>query len=438
MSAIDRPNILIIVTDQQTHDSIGALGNPRIHTPAMDRLVKSGVAFTRCHATYPLCSPSRSSIFTSRMPSETGVYRNNIKLRQNVPTLGQWLTDHAEYRTAYAGKWHVPVCYPNRLEGFDVISSGIGHQGTVSDPALTLAAENYIRSRADDERPWLLVASYMQPHDICEWLRLHRDTPDTARHPLADDVLPLLPENFAPPSDEANHLASLRDQLEPSKGRWTERGFRAYRHDYERHIEMIDAEINRLLLTLDDLGQYDDTLIVFLSDHGEGVGEHRMTRKGDLYDASVRVPLIIGCPTRFPGNRIDATLTSTLDVFPTLCDLAGTPIPDNTRGLSLMPLLGDTGPQLPRAYIAAEAMNNTARMIRTDRFKYLEHISGEHMLFDLQTYPGESRNVATDPQYADVLVRHRTHLADWLARLDTDPRLPDEARWDPLPAVSVS
>ena len=432
MPDIKPPNMLVIITDQQTHDSIAALGNPRVQTPAMDALVRRGVAFTHCQATYPLCSPSRSSVFTSRMPSETGVYENNLEIREGMPTLGRWFREQAGYQTAYAGKWHIPPTYPSQIDGYDVISSGIAHQGTVSDPALTLAVEGYMRARAEDAQPWLIVASYMQPHDICQWLRNRRPTPDSDRFPMTDDQLPPLPEKFAPPTNEASHMAELRETLEPATGQWSDRGFRAYRHDYDRHVEMIDAEIARLLLTLDDLGQTDDTVIVFLSDHGEGVGEHRMTRKGDLYDASVHVPLVMTCPARFAGDRQVSQVVSTLDVFPTLCDLANIPAPPQARGLSLQPMLEQPDASLPRDFVAAEAMGNTTRMIRSQRYKYIEHINGEYMLFDLQTDPGETCNVAQDPAYHDALIQHQTFMAQWLDGLDIDPRLPEDLRWGAL------
>lgn len=430
MSENARPNILIIMTDQHHADAIGGLGRwPGLYTPGLDRLVESGVSFNRCYATYPLCSPSRSSIFTSRMPSETGVFENNHPIREGIPTLGRWFAEHGGYRTAYAGKWHVPRCYTADLDGYDVISTGIGHQGTVSDPALTVAAENYLRAQATHEDPWLLVASYMQPHDICEWLRLQRDDPERRRHPVEDDHLPELPRGFEIPDHEAPFVADRRASLDPTIARWSDRSFRVYRHDYARHVEMIDAEIARLLTALDDLGQTDNTLIVFLSDHGEGVGEHRMTRKDDLYDASVRVPFVVRCPRRFPGGREEDALASTLDLFPTLCDLAGLDVPPGAKGMSLVSLLEETPHALPRVCVAAEADRNQQRMIRGDRYKFVAHRDGECMLFDMNSHPGESRNVAPDVRYTEELTRQYQRMQDWFAALDTDPRLPAEVRW---------
>ena len=137
----DEPNILMILTDQQHIDTISALGNPWVQTPAIDRLVKTGVSFSQSYCTNPVCSPSRSSIFTGRTSCETGVYRNNIAIREGMPTLGHCLRV-AGYETVYAGKWHVPGAYVTDVPGFRVLSTGIGHQGTVSDPLCTDACAN--------------------------------------------------------------------------------------------------------------------------------------------------------------------------------------------------------------------------------------------------------------------------------------------------------
>jgi len=222
-----QPNILLIVTDQQHANTIGALGQEHVNTPAIDELVQGGTSFTQSYCANPVCSPSRSAMFTSRTTSETGVWTNGRSIRPELPTMGEHF-HAAGYDTSYAGKWHVPKCYPNAIDGFRVLSSGIGHQGTVSDPLITDGCVNYLYGR-DQSQPFLMVASYMQPHDVCEWLRLNRVNPDGLRYPKLAEELPSLPDNFASiPEPLPEVIAKKHNGLEPRYGNWYDEHFRYY------------------------------------------------------------------------------------------------------------------------------------------------------------------------------------------------------------------
>ncbi|MFC1806625.1 sulfatase-like hydrolase/transferase [Planctomycetota bacterium] len=142
-----KPNILFLITDQQGLDTLSALGCKDIRTPHMDRLCGRGVAFTESYSTNPLCSPARSSMFTGRPTLETGVVVNNRAIRSTIPNMGQWLREQAGYETLYAGKWHVPQSYTDRIPGFDVITSGINGQGGVCDASVSRACQAYLRNR---------------------------------------------------------------------------------------------------------------------------------------------------------------------------------------------------------------------------------------------------------------------------------------------------
>ena len=424
---MNQPNILLIITDQQHADTIGALGQKHVSTPAIDELVHGGTSLTQSYCANPVCSPSRSSLFTSRTTSETGVWTNGHSIRPEFPTMGQHFRD-AGYDTVFAGKWHVPACYPNSIEGFQVLSSGIGHQGTVSDPLVTDGCVNYLYKR-DTSNPLLMVASYMQPHDICEWLRLNRMDPGELPYPELADELPPLPDNFSSiPEPLPEGIAKKHASLEPRHGNWSHRHFQYYIWSYLRHIEMVDAEVTRLLAALDATGDRDNTVVLFTSDHGEGMANHAMTRKGFLYDESVRVPLIVSGPGVQSGVVDRSSLASGLDVFPTLCDFAGIRAPSGAKGVSLRPAL--EGQTLDRAFVASECNNNEHQMIRTNRYKYIAYKDDPiEQLFDMQEDPGETRNLSVDDAAQQALEEHRCLLTEWIGGLDIAPDLPDECRW---------
>jgi len=422
-----QPNILLIVTDQQHANTIGALGQEYVNTPAIDELVQGGTSFTQSYCANPVCSPSRSAMFTSRTTSETGVWTNGRSIRPELPTMGEHFRA-AGYDTSYAGKWHVPKCYPNTIDGFRVLSSGIGHQGTVSDPLITDGCVNYLYGR-DQSQPFLMVASYMQTHDVCEWLRLNRVNPDGLRYPELAEELPSLPDNFASiPEPLPEVIAKKHNGLEPRYGNWSEEHFRYYIWSYLRHVEMVDVEVARLLAALDATGDRENTVILFTSDHGEGMANHAMTRKGFLYDESVRVPLVVSGPG-VPTNVVDATTpTSGLDVFPTMCNSAGIDAPDGAKGVSLLSAMGSGG--LDRTFVASECNNNEQQMIRTERYKYIAYKDDPiEQLFDMVEDPGEMRNLSVDEGHLSVLKAHREMLHGWIGGLDLAPDLPDECRW---------
>ena len=174
-------NILLIITDQQHIDTIAAGGCRHVRTPALDRLKTRGVSFTESYSTNPVCSPARSSIFTGRASSETGVHVNNLPIRSDIPNLGQWFSQETDYETVYAGKWHLPRSFTNDIPGFKVINTGIGGFGYLCDTVTSRACEGYLRNRSQS-RPFLMVASFLQPHDICEWLRLNTKDPVQLRY----------------------------------------------------------------------------------------------------------------------------------------------------------------------------------------------------------------------------------------------------------------
>jgi len=424
-----KPNVLLIITDQQHIDTIAAGGCSHVYTPALDRLLKSGTSFTNSYSPNPVCSPARSAIFTSRTSSETGVYVNGRPIHSGIPNLGQWFRQETNYDTVYAGKWHLPQSYTTMIPGFTVINPGIGGFGNMCDTAVSRACEGYLRNRSQS-KPFLMVASFMQPHDICEWLRLNTENPQRLRYPELKDVLPELPKNVAYEQNEPETIKKRRLKNDSAIGDWEKEQWRYYRWSYYRHIEMVDAEIGRVLQALEETGQANNTLVIFTSDHGEGMGHHQMVRKNSLYEEAVAVSLIFSLPRQIQPERINRKyLVSGLDILPTICDYTGIRTPKNIRGRSLRRILeGRSG--RTHEFVISEVSSNSGRMVRTDQYKYVVYKDDSpEQLFDMKDDPGETRNLAPEAQFTSTLKDHREILQKWEQKLEVPKGVPEKGAW---------
>jgi glucosamine-6-phosphate deaminase len=283
------------------------------------------------------------------------------------------------------------------------------------DEATLEAAVKFLRRKHD--KPFLAVASFINPHDIC--LPAGEVSPLLEElwkryQPPAGAELPPLPANFGDTQD-ASAIISRR----PKHNGWDENQWRKYMYAYYRMMEDVDRQVGQVLQALRQTGQEDNTLIIFTSDHGEGLGSHRWTGKMMYYQEEAAVPLIVSFKGVTPAGRIDREhLVSGLDVLPTICDYAGVRGPAVMRGQSLRPIIEN--PQQPgHEFVVSEMANGPARsfMVRTKKYKYMvfperARLTSE-MLFDLQADPGEMKNLAAQPARATEMERHRTLLADW-------------------------
>jgi arylsulfatase A-like enzyme len=424
------PNVLLIMTDQQHIATVSARGCRHVKTPGLDGLCRDGVTFLQSHSANPLCSPARSSLWTGRMPSEAGVPVNGRPIHKSIPNIGQWFGEHTGHETIYAGKWHLPSSFTHNVPGFTVLTPGVGGQGNLGDTSTSLACEGYLRNRSKD-KPFLMVASFFQPHDICQWLRINQHDPGKLRYGRIADELPELPANFRFDPNEPAGLRRQRDGNEPGvkKGKWSELHWRYYQWSYYRHIEMVDAEIGRLLDALRRTGHARNTLVLFTSDHGEGLAHHQMVRKNFLYEEAVKVPMIVSFPGHARGDAVDAEhLVSGLDVVPTVCDYVGIDPPPNVHGRSLRPLLEGRAPSR-RPFVASE-VGHRARMIRSERYKYVKYRDDPvEQLFDMQADPAETKNLAGESKLASVVADHRRMLSEWQKGLSPAPNLSKEQAW---------
>lgn len=434
----ERPNILFIFTDQQTAEAMSGAGNGDLQTPAMDRLATEGVRFERAYCAQPLCTPSRASLFTGLMPHQTGAPRNEMPIAEHLrPREMGNLFAAAGYECAYGGKWHVPGLTIQDGHGFRRISPAVSQRPNLDggDDHLVEACKAFLREPRGRDRPFLLVASFDNPHNICEYAK-GRNLPQGSIPPAPPvEACPALPANFGVPAHEPEAIRfeqSAAPDIYPTAA-YTADDWRRYRWAYCRLVEKVDGLIGQVLGVLEETGRKGSTLVVFSSDHGDGQGAHQWSQKCVLYEESVRVPLIVRAPSSAHGGFVDREhlVSNGLDLLPTLCDYAGIEPPPGLEGRSLRPLVeGD--PSAPwRDELVTETVFDgdrgratRGRMLRTRRYKYVVYHWGRfrEQLFDLDRDPGEMVNLAAAPSHADVLNDHRRRLADWCRRTGDDPK----------------
>ncbi len=424
-----QPNILLILTDQQTRKAMSCAGNPHLQTPNMDALAAGGTRFTNCYCAAPVCGPSRSALATGMMPHQTGLTVHGQKPDLSIPTFGVALRE-AGYHTAWTGKWHAPEPYPqsDEIPGFEYlpIDKEIPEAlGADTDEPIADNAIAFLRRQHD--KPFFLAFSVHNPHDIChEIVKLGQEN----LPPL--DTLPPLPENFAIAPDEPEFLTQSRQKTRYGGEhqytvKWNDHQWRAYLEIYYRLTERVDGVIGRVLDELRAQELEEDTLIVFASDHGEGTAAHHWVTKLMFWEESAGVPLIVQWKGVLPAGRVDDEhLISLVDLAPTFCDFAGAQSPP-VEGVSLRPIL-ENPERAGRDFVVVELqsdnqdLSKAGRMLRTLRWKYSAFSQGANpeMLFDLDNDPLEMNDLARDASRHAELERHRELLRAWCARTNDD------------------
>jgi choline-sulfatase len=403
------PNLLFINVDQLSLFATPQFGCTAVKTPNLDRLALRGTSFRQSYCADPLCSPSRACWFTGRAPTEHGMLFNDcgFTVRPEIPDLGAWLRN-AGYETFHAGKWHIMGRDP--YGSFNVLNDGCPIGGH-SDAAVARACEALLRNRSGGA-PFFLTAGLMNPHDICGFINAHARWPHEAPYPELEGELPPLPPNFAYDAHEPEFFVRYvrGSQMQWSKS-WSEAMWRYCIWSYHRQVEMVDATVGRILDALENSPHAENTLLVFTSDHGDGMGSHRLLGKLFFYERATRVPLIVSWPGHVAENRIDdAHLVSGFDFAPTLCDYAHTAPPPDMRGRSLRPVLEATHSP-GREYVVAHNWV-VGRMVRSQRYKYITYKGdATDQLFDLAKDPWETHNLAAEA--AEPVKEHRRMLAEW-------------------------
>ncbi len=450
------PNILWICTDQQRYDTIGALNNPQVHSPNIDKLVASGVAFKRAHCQSPICTPSRGSFLTGMYPSTVhACFNGNDKWAEAAPLVTALLAD-AGYDCALAGKLHLAgAC--GRVEprpqhdGYrlfhwshdpeDQWEEGHAYADWLAEQGHDLGemrkrpnefppelhqttwcsdrAIDFIEADHDD-KPWLMSVNIFDPHEPFDPPQIYLDR---------FDVDSLSGPAFRESDLTAQaKLAAIDFQTpcrrpEEFKAKWIQAAYYAM-------IELIDDNVGRMLDALDRTGQRENTIVIFMSDHGEMLGDHGLLQKGcRFYEGLVRVPLIFSWPGQFLEGARRNALVELLDIAPTLLDLAGLSVPARMQGRSLARLLSDPGAtDSHREFVRSEyydavnakynpPFNGTfATMLRDERYKLIMyHGQGIGELFDLETDPDEFVNLWDDPAMLATKLRLMERSFDALA-----------------------
>jgi len=406
------PNLLFLHVDQLHADIISGYGCRHVQTPNIDRLAAGGLSFRNAYIQNSVCCPSRSCWYTGRAACEHGVVINEWPLREDIPDLGQWFSGRG-WAAVYVGKWHIP----NRklADSFRVLHPGAG-VGEHGDAWVSRAGQAFLHEYRGDQ-PFFLNLGFLQPHDCCYWVFEQFGRQETLPYPHLAAEYPDLPANHAWTEEtEPALIRQRRGQSSPCKT-WTPDQWRYYLWAYSRMVEMVDTEIGRVLDALDDSGHANDTMVIFQSDHGDGLGRHGMVSKMFLYDEAARVPTIIRWPGEVPAGATDHHLVGSLDVPATLCDYAGLEPMPKARGRSLRPIL--TGQPVEwRDTLCIEAQR-TGRAVRTPEWKLIRYEADDTVqLFDMNHDPGETANLATTDRGAEVVKQLTGELRRWEATLE--------------------
>jgi arylsulfatase A-like enzyme len=442
-AAPQRPNFLILLTDDQRFDTIRALGQSEVVTPNLDRLVKRGVTFTHCQTqgglSGAICMPSRAQLMTGR--SVFQVHREIVD-RQNQPdpevlTFPEVLRRNG-YVTFHTGKWHNgPVLFQRSFsQGAEIFFGGMSDQlrvpvfdyspdGTYPKEKMRVrekfssemfadATVQFLRGH-DQSKPFLCFTSFTSPHD-----------PRMAPQRFADrfpEARVKIPKNFLPQHPFDNGEMKVRDELLAPFPR-TEAEIRKHIAGYYAMVAEVDDNIGRILDTLEQSGAAANTYIIFAGDNGLAVGQHGLLGKQNLYDHSIRVPLIISGPD-IPQGRRNGSLCQLMDLAPTVSEMAGVPLPTMTQGQSLLGAAKSGGVVNRDATISA--YRNVQRAIRTRDWKLIEYqVNGTRttQLFHLSRDPWEMRDLSGEAAQAARIRELRARMvrllreagdgADWL------------------------
>ncbi|MCA2008014.1 choline-sulfatase [Tritonibacter mobilis] len=455
------PNILIFMVDQLNGTLFPDGPADWLHAPNMKALAARSTRFQNCYTASPLCAPGRASFMSGQLPSATGVYDNAAEFASSIPTHAHHLR-RAGYYTCLSGKMH--FVGPDQLHGFEerlttdiyppdfgwtpdyrkpgeridwwyhnmgsVTGAGvaeISNQMEFDDEVAFHATQKiYDLARGKDDRPWCLTVSFTHPHDPYVTRKKYWD--------LYEDCDHLMPEvgDLGYDNQDA-HSKRIFDANDWRNFDITDEDIRRSRRAYFGNISYLDDKIGEVMEALRGTRQDKDTIILFVSDHGDMLGERGLWFKMSFYEGSSRVPMMISAPNMAPGLVTDPV--SNIDVCPTLCDLAGVSMEEVmpwTAGESLVSLgQGETRTTPVAMEYAAEASYAPMVSLRSGQYKLNLCTLDPDQLFDLDADPHERTNLANDPSHAEAYAKLKAIAAErWdLERFDADVRASQARRW---------
>jgi arylsulfatase len=480
MPHMNKPNILWICTDQQRFDTLGCYGNPYVHTPNLDRLAAQGVLFEQAYCQSPVCTPSRASFLTGRYPRTTRCRINGQAIPVDEKLVSKLLAEGG-YTCGLSGKLHLSPAHPSvsptterriddgfsefhwshhpepdwptdeyhhwlrglgkkykvrRLKGSKHVEIGMdaeyGQTAWCAERAI-----RFMEANAKFERPWMFLVDIFDPH--------HPFDPPQACLDRYLEVLGDIPLPAYVPGELDDKPHYQRGQHAGKKGSFaypsmSKKEHRLLRAAYWAMVDAIDLQVGRMLKALKRTGQLDHTLVIFMSDHGELLGDHGMYLKGPFfYDVSVRAPLIVSMPGTIKGGRQMSTFVELVDLAPTLLEAAGLPPYPGMQGRSIWQLLSAGKSSMDHrddVYcehydVSLKPGRDTAQatMVRTREHK-LVVFHGEETgeLYDLSQDPGEHDNKWANPAYESIKGELLLRLCDRMAET-IDPLPPRVAPW---------
>jgi len=446
----DRPNIVVILVDDQRFDAFGRL-NRNLITPSLDRLLGEGVRYKNAFVTTSLCSPSRASIMTGQAMRNHGIVDNNSPTPEDFESFSV-LLDDAGYDTAFIGKWHMGNADNSPKPGFDhwvsfegqgnyqsvdafgrpsvfnVNGENVQQRGYITDELTDYALE-WMQAR--DTSPYLLFLSHKAVH-------LPFTPADRHAGNYAETQFEL------PQSADPNARSGPRPMwLTSQNNSWHGSGFAFYsdqslsdiQQNYYSALSGVDESTGAILDGIVHHANGRETILIYTSDNGFMFGEQGLVDKRAAYDASIKVPFVLHAPERFEGGTTSDVLARNIDIAPTILSLAGIPVPDHYDGRDLLSVSSAADdealiyeyywefnyPQTPSTFA-----------IRTNRFKYIQYhgVWDTEELFDVQNDPDELVNLVADPAYEDALIDLRARLHEALSNDVQNPKIPFTARFN--------
>ena len=420
-TAAERPNILFISVDD-LRPELGCYGHPTIQSPNIDRLAESGIVFEEAYCQVPVCGAARASLMTGLYPTENRFvtyYTTAQTDAAGIPDIPSWLKGFG-YTTISNGKiyhdrsdnsdswddvfrskdfkiYHKP-------ENIDLPSSeqpafedaDVGDMDYAGGPVMQKTIEDLRRAK-EAGTPFFIAAGFTKPHLPFNAPKKYWDLYDRESLELADNPLP--PEGA--PKEAIHQWGELRNMYGgvPEQGAVSDDYARTLIHGYYACVSYTDAMVGELLDELDRLGMREDTIVILWGDHGWQLGEHSLWCKHALFKTSLNAPLIISAPGYEAGRR-STSLVEFVDIYPTLCELVGAELPSHLQGTSLVPILEDDSATVKDAVFSRYHSGDAVKM---GRYHYAEWSNGAHMLYDHSRDPDENVNVATNPEYAEII-----------------------------------
>jgi len=472
--AKDRPNVVFILSDDQRWDELGCEGHPFLKTPHLDRIAAEGARFANMFVTTSLCSPSRASFLSGLYAHSHGVVNNFTDYPMDLPSFPRQL-QKAGYETAYIGKWHMGEQSDEPRPGFDywVTHKGQGeyYDTTFNVNGRRMVKEGYYTHRVTDmaidwltqkhEKPFLLILGHKAPHTPFTPEKQYADIYDDIAIKYPDTAFALegkpkwVEQRIATWHGIYGPIYGFREKF-PDTSPESVKEFAAFVRAYTATIRSIDDSTGRIYKTLQQLGQLDNTLIVFAGDNGMFLGEHGMTDKRTMHEPSIRVPLLARYPKLIRPGTVIPQMVLNIDLAPSVLDICGVEPIANVHGLSFKPLLGGKSSLRPASwrsswyyeynYEKQFPYTPNVRGVRTDEWKYVHYPHGDgsadrHLgeLYNLKNDPGETKNLIEDPAHAEKVTELRAELERLMQETGALPdKMPiDEGVKSELPDESI-